>query len=358
MIAGGMGMPFKDFQPDYRNVLDAARNRRPRRLPLYEHYIAPTKMEEITGKPFAALARGDRADKAEYFDRYCAFFRDLGYDTVSYEACVVDAIQKGECLSGRAAGLVKDRKDFEAFDFSEVERRFWELHLEDFRALAEAMPAGMKAVGGIGNGLFETLQDIVGYTELCYLEADDPELRTELFAAVGELLARIWKRFLAECAEPFAVCRFGDDLGFKSSTLLRPDDIRALVVPRYRGIVDLVHQAGKPFLLHSCGRIFEVMDDLIDGAGIDAKHSNEDQIAPFPEWVGRYGARIGLFGGVDMNVLCLEGEAEIAGYTRAVLEACTAQAGLAFGSGNSIPDYVPASGYLAMVGAVREARGD
>jgi uroporphyrinogen decarboxylase len=351
-------MPYEDFQPDYRNILDAAYNRRPRRLPLYEHYIAATKMEEITGSPFAALLRGDRADRDEFFRRYCAFFRDQGYDTVSYEACVVDAVQKGECLSGHAPGLIKDRADFEAFDFAEVESRFWDLHLEDFRALAAAMPAGMKAVGGIGNGLFEVVQDFVGYTALCYLEADDPELRAELFASVGALLAGIWRRFLAEFADTYAVCRFGDDLGFKSSTLLRPDDIRALVVPRYRGIVELVHAAGKPFLLHSCGRIFEVMDDLIDGALIDAKHSNEDQIAPFPVWVERYGARIGLFGGVDMNALCIEGEAEIARYTRAIIEACSAQEGLAIGSGNSIPDYVPASGYLAMVNAVREARGD
>ena len=32
--------------------------------------------------------------------------------------------------------------------------------------------------------------------------------------------------------------------------------------------------------------------------------------------------------------------------------------GLAFASGNSIPDYVPTEGYLAMVETVREWRGD
>ncbi|MDR1030283.1 MAG: hypothetical protein LBL76_05370 [Treponema sp.] len=48
---------------------------------------------------------------------------------------------------------------------------------------------------------------------------------------------------------------------------------------------------GKPFLLHSCGCIFKVMDDLI-AARIDAKHSNEDAIAP-------YGRRIGNFGGLS-----------------------------------------------------------
>lgn len=34
----------------------------------------------------------------------------------------------------------------------------------------------------------------------------------------------------------------------------------------------------------SC-QLFDVMDDIINIAKIDAKHSNEDQIAPFPVWV-------------------------------------------------------------------------
>ena len=41
------------------------------------------------------------------------------------------------------------------------------------------------------------------------------------------------------------------------------------------------------------------MDDLIDEAKIDAKHSNEDQIDPFSVWVQRYGNKIGNLGGID-----------------------------------------------------------
>jgi uroporphyrinogen decarboxylase len=59
-----------------------------------------------------------------------------------------------------------------------------------------------------------------------------------------------------------------------------------------------------------------------------------------------------------MNALCTLPEAEIARYTRDIIFGSSTQAGLAIGSGNSIPDYVPAAGYLAMVNAVREYRGD
>jgi len=97
----------------------------------------------------------------------------------------------------------------------------------------------------------------------------------------------------------------GDDLGFKTSTLMAPDTYRKFLFPQYKRIIDLIHSSGKKFCLHSCGNIFDVMDDLIR-LGIDAKHSNEDEIAPFGEWIDRYAERIGLFGGIDVNTLCLK----------------------------------------------------
>jgi len=108
--------------------------------------------------------------------------------------------------------------------------------------------------------------------------------------------------------------------------------------------------------LHSCGCIFEVMEDLI-ALGIDAKHSNEDQIAPFGRWIDLYNDRIGLFGGIDMNSLCLNDPDQI---YHEVLDKGTRfrrkAKGYGIGSGNSIPDYVPVEGFMAMIGAVKEIR--
>ena len=86
----------------------------------------------------------------------------------------------------------------------------------------------------------------------------------------------------------------GDDLGYKNSTLLEPETIRAHILPQYKRIIDLIHRSDKKFLLHSCGCIFELMPDIIS-LGIDAKHSNEDEIAPFEKWIDLYSNQIGLF---------------------------------------------------------------
>jgi uroporphyrinogen decarboxylase len=106
-------------------------------------------------------------------------------------------------------------------------------------------------------------------------------------------------------------------------------------------VIALVHAYGKPFLLHSCGKIFDIMDDMINIAGIDAKHSNEDQIAPFSEWVDRYGDRIGNFGGIDTDHLCSKSSQEIRKIVKDVYEYSKTKGGFAIGSGNSISNYVP-----------------
>ena len=134
--------------------------------------------------------------------------------------------------------------------------------------------------------------------------------------------------------------------------------MRNHVLPQYRKIIEAVHAAGKPFLWHSCGCIFEIMNDVL-ALGIQAKHSNEDGIAPFGEWISRYGGRIALLGGFDMDFLCRRTPREIFEQVRTAGRKYRDMAkGYALGSGNSIPDYVPPENYLAMISAAQAIRQD
>ena len=347
------------FSPDYRNVVNAALNRESERIPLYEHIISEKIMETIKGEKFADLSSGGYKDKLEFFRHYCSFFRDSGYDTVSYECCAGPAMPGSGSLGGHKEGVIKTRSDFEAYPWDSIPDFFFERYHDYFLALGEAMPPGMKGIGGVGNGIFECVQDITGFEELCYIREDDPELYEALFSKVGDMLLAIWDRFLKESGDIFCVCRFGDDLGFKSSTLLGAGDIRKLIIPQYRRIVDLIHSRGKPFLFHSCGCIFNVMDDIIDGAGIDAKHSNEDVIAPYSKWIDDYGSRIGNFGGIDTDILCESSTVDLSAYTAQAYRILEKKGrGTAIGSGNSIPDYVSPARYSLMLETVRSLRKD
>jgi uroporphyrinogen decarboxylase len=131
---------MREFMPDYRNIVLAATNRAAPRLPLYEHIIAPVKMEEITGRKFVDLLKGGEADQREYFHQYCGFFREMGYDTVSFECCVCDVIAGGETMAGSRPGAITNREDFERYPFAELPARYWAMHEAKFRILGEELP--------------------------------------------------------------------------------------------------------------------------------------------------------------------------------------------------------------------------
>lgn len=346
------------FAPDYRHFADVMANRRPGRLPVYEHILCPEIMERILDVQFASLYLGDASDVREYFRHFCGFFKEMTYDVVSFEYCIVDVLPDGGALQGGKQGPIQNRSDFDAYPWDAIPSMFWQQAGPKLDAFTASLPAGMKGVGGVGNGVFEIAEDLVGLEYLPFMQVDDPELYSDLFTKVGDLMCAIWSELLKRYGSSFVVCRFGDDLGYKSSLLTNPSTIREQIFPQYTRLIDIFHGAGLEFLYHSCGCIFEVMDEIID-LGIDAKHSNEDGIAPFDRWIEDYGDRIGLLGGFDMDFLCRHNEKEV---YDAVLEQGKrfrrSARGYALGSGNSIPEYVPVENYLAMIRAAQAIRLD
>jgi uroporphyrinogen decarboxylase len=142
----------------------------------------------------------------------------------------------------------------------------------------------------------------------------------------------------------------GDDMGFHSGTLVSPDVIRRYILPHHKKIAELAHGAGKLSLFHSCGNVYKLMDDLIDYVGVDAKHSFEDKILPVEEAYRRWGDRVAIMGGVDMDLLGRGTEDQVRARTREILEVCGVRGtGYCLGTGNSVANYIPVQNYLAML---------
>jgi uroporphyrinogen decarboxylase len=130
--------------------------------------------------------------------------------------------------------------------------------------------------------------------------------------------------------------------------MISPAHLRELVFPWHKRMVEAVHKAGRFFLLHACGNLTEVMDDIID-VGFDGKHSFEDAIMPVSEAKKRWGSRIALLGGVDVDFLCRASQARIREYVRSVLRQCAPGGGYALGTGNSVANYIPVANFLTML---------
>ncbi len=348
-------MTATEFYPDYTNILQVVQNQKPKRLPLYEHhidlpFIAKTLNTEIT------IQGNKPRDLREYYKMIINFWQNMTYDAFDYEASICDILPSHGAIFGGKSGPIQTRDDFEKYPFTDIPKLFWETYTPHLEAIRAVLPAGMKVYGGCGYGIFEASEDLVGYESLCTMQYLVPDLFTDLYKKIGDLYVALWSGMVDRYSDIFVFFRMGDDLGYKTSTLLAPEIIRAHILPQHKRIIDLVHNAGKRFLLHSCGNIFDVMDDFI-AIGIDAKHSNEDQIAPFKKWIELYSDRIGLFGGVDVNVLCLLPYDEV--YKKVLKDAAEfrrAAKGYALGSGNSITEYVPVEGFMAMIEAAKEIR--
>lgn len=345
----------KTFQPDYNNLLAVLNNQRPERIPLYEHHIDAPFISKARGKE-VVLHGNKAADYEEYYRQITSFWKDMTYDGFDYEAAICEIYPGHGAILGGMQGPIQNRDDFEKYPFDDIPKIFWETYTPHLEALRKVMPAGMKAFGGCGYGIFESSQDLVGYEYLSVMQYLDPDLFRDIFLKMGDLYEELWSEMLKRYGDLFVFCRMGDDLGFKTSTLLEPDTIRTHILPQYKRVINTVHNAGKKFLLHSCGNIFEIMDDII-ALGIDAKHSNEDEIAPYEKWIELYGDRIGLFGGIDVNTISLNTYDEV---FKIVSEKGKKYRDLAkgygLGSGNSIAEYVPVEGFQGMIDAVNDIR--
>ena len=217
------------------------------------------------------------------------------------------------------------------------------------------LPDDMCVVGSGGFAHFaEFLTWLMGYETLCYALYD----QRDLVKAIADKLIHFYIYVLNRILEFDRVKLIwgSDDMGFKTGTMIGPDDLREFVLPGHKIMAEMSHQANRPYLLHSCGNLSTIMDDLIENVKIDAKHSFEDTIEDVRDLKSTYGTRIALLGGIDVDFLCRADSDQIRQRVRNTLDVCMPGGGYCLGTGNSVANYIPLDNYLAMVDEGRRYR--
>ncbi len=340
-------------------ILEAAvRGQRCSAVPLYEHGIDLPVIEAIMGYDFSEVDPSTEAGFKQMWKGIIRFYDEMGYVYVPVELGVRFVAAYRNTAGGRGwvdehSGPVKSWSDLENPDYwPDVEHAF---AYDTFAEIAGLLPSHMKIIGGASGGPFEHASFLMGLENLCITVLEDEAFAERLFRQIGETIAGIAAKVAG--FEKVGVYRFGDDLGYKTGTMFSPTLLRRYVFPWQKRVVEEVHRHGKAFLLHSCGNLEAIMEDLIEDVGIDAKHSFEDIIMPVTEAKKRWGSRIAIMGGIDVDFLCQSSPSEIKEHTKRTLEVCAQDGGYAAGSGNTIAGYVPVQSYLAMVEAVNEFNG-
>ena len=218
------------------------------------------------------------------------------------------------------------------------------------------LPDDMCVIGSGGFAHFaEFLSWLMGYETLCYALYEERDLVEAISMKLLDIYDVVIRRLLE--FDRVKIIWGSDDMGFRGGPLISPDDLREFVLPGHKLMADLSHQAGRPYLLHSCGNLDLIMEDLIEEVGIDARHSFEDTIEDVVAANKKYGDRIAILGGIDVDFLCRANEQEIRSKVRLTLDKCMPGGGYCLGSGNSIANYIPLDNYLVMLDEGRKYAG-
>jgi uroporphyrinogen decarboxylase len=331
---------------------------RQKRTPLVEYIVDETVMrpivENLLGVTWPAPVT-DRTSLEAYLDVFIAFWQRMGYDFVRFEvglpfaglrlvtADTAPGSNRDRAWVDEHHGMITDWDSFETYSWPRLE----EFDFHPFEYVNRHLPEGMGLIACHGGGIFEHLSWIMSLEGLSLALYEAPDLVQAVADRIGELMVGFYRHLVQ--LDRLIVVFPGDDMGFRSGTLIHPSALRKYCLPWHRRFAQIAHESGRPYFLHSCGNLATIMDDLIEDVGIDGKHSYEDVIRPVEDFQAQYGDRIAVLGGMDLNILSAGTEDDVRRRTRYLIETCGGRGRYAIGSGNSIPSYVPVENYLAMV---------
>jgi len=335
-------MPYRpeNRKPDYHNLEKVLQKQVPQRPTLFEFILNDRIYAHLAGRPPPSHTPDHSAWLAKAFD-------SAGYDYVMLRPpwdFPETQIDQMHTRSINHSALIYDRKSFDTYPWpAPKEMDFTYLH-----GLAGRLPDGMKIVASDSSGVFEAAVKVFGYENLCMLLYENPALVSDVFERVGEILMAFFRAVL-KCPDVMAIL-CSDDWGFKTQTLLTPQQMRKYVFPYHKQFVELAHQKERFAILHSCGYYSDVIEDVIEDMKFDARHSYEDIIIPVEDAYRDLQGRIAVLGGIDVDFMASRSPKEVFDRSKRILEQ-TATGGYALGTGNSIPEYIPDENYFAMIKA-------
>ena len=335
------------FQPDFNQLLKVLNKERPDRPVMFEFFLNDGLYRRLSGPAVGSLSDPMAAIRCMIHG-----FRNAGYDhaTVHPSAFRFPAgeVRHEHTKSLNDGCVITNRAQFEAYAWPEPEN--FPMILDE---AANIMPQGMKLMIDGPSGVLENVTALVGYDNLCYMLFENPDLVADIFRAVGERLYRHYERAVGHPAVGVVMCN--DDWGFNTQTFLSPEHMRKYVFPWHEAFVNMAHDHGKPAILHSCGYMGEVIEDVI-AMGFDGKHSYEDNILPVEEAYEQYGRRIAVLGGIDLDYVISRPKEEVYARSLAMAKRGFELGAYALGTGNSVPFFVPDEQYFAMTGASNDLR--
>ncbi len=332
-------------KPDFERLRVALFRGQPDAVPLIELGIHSSIKHQILGRPVLTLA-----DDAE-------FMASMGYDFVKIQPVLPMDISSSQSssLSGgidrswapEHGGLILSRADFEKYPWPKVSDISYR-SLEEARA---GLPEGMGVIGQYGD-IFTLAWEMMGFENFALASYEDPELVNLLMDKIGGLVYSMFETMAQ--MEWVDALWYSDDIAYSTGLLMNPVFFRETLFPWMKKIGDLAKVRKIPFLYHSDGILYPVMDDLI-ACGVTSLHPIEPKAMDFKEVKTRYGNRLSFCGNIEVDLLAQGTPEEVQQQVLQRLAELAPGGGYCLCSSNSIPDYVKLENYIRMVKTGLEA---
>lgn len=332
-------------EPDFSQLEKVLRKEKPSRTVLFEFIIGEEKKKILIGQEY------DTSSPLKKIITNARAFDSAGYDFTPILIPGLEFPRKEDHHEGvqtkslNAGGMISSWEELEQYHWPDLKNCSFSYIKEG----ANYLHPKAKWIAYSHDGILENAIGIIGYENLCYLIYDDYPLVETIFNEIGK---RIHDYFLA-CLEyddvGAIICN--DDWGFNTQTLIAPEDLRKLVFPWYKKIVEAAHQKNKYAILHSCGYYQDIITDIIENMKFDGRHSYEDSIVPVEQAYQDLHKKIAVLGGIDLNFLMRSTSEEVYLRAKDLVIASKKWGGYALGTGNSVPDFIPNENFLALLKA-------
>jgi len=223
--------------------------------------------------------------------------------------------------------------------------------LETMQAVVERFK-GEKAIVFLGHDVFEFCHYLRGMDKLLMDFVLHPDKVKQLCRIIIDYKKRVMERALAMGAD---IGLTGDDYSHRHAPIMSPAHFEEFIQPYLAEIIEVTHKAGAPFIKHTDGNIWLILEMMVD-AGIDAI----DPLEPIAgmdigEVKQAYGDRLALCGNVDCGELLSRGTPEqVVEATKETIAKASPGGGHILASSNSIHPAVKAENYRAMLDAARQ----
>jgi uroporphyrinogen decarboxylase len=213
--------------------------------------------------------------------------------------------------------------------------------------------ADLFRVFNIGFSLYERAWTLRGMEALMMDFYDNPDFVHALLKAIGDYnVAQV------EHALTYAVdgVQFGDDWGQQHGLQMGPEAWRTFIKPVLARMYGTVKRAGRRVLIHSCGDVDELFDDLV-AIGLDCFNPFQPEVMDVHALLKQYHGRLAFHGGLSTQKTLPYGSVDaVRAEVRRLIEAGR-RGGYIFAPAHAVEGDVPVENLVAMIETVQAQPG-